>query len=64
MLIDSVHDRDLIINDHIRIVRHTVRHDILTLEQVDIVVIDADVLDIIGNKHRVSSPKYIYIQYT
>ena len=51
MLIDGVHDRDLFVDDGIGIVRHTVGNDILSLKKIDIMIVDADILDIIGNKH-------------
>ena len=62
-LIDGVHDRDFIVYDSVGIIRHTVGHDILALEQVDIVVVNADVLDIIGNKHGYHLPKICYHKY-
>ena len=51
MLIDGIHDRDLFVDDGIGIVRHTVGNDILSLKKIDIMIVDADILDIIGNKH-------------
>ena len=44
-LVDGIHDRDLVIDDGVGIVSHTVGHDILALEQVDIVVVGADIND-------------------
>ena len=54
ILIDRIHDRDLIIRDHIGVIRHTVRHHILALKKVDIVVIYANILDIVTDKHSAS----------
>ena len=51
ILVHRVHNRNLLIQDHIGVICHTVRHHILALKQVHCVVIYADVLDIIGNKH-------------
>ena len=48
-LIDGIHDRDLIIDDRIRVVGHAVRNDVLTLEQVDVVIVGTDIDDGVGN---------------
>ena len=50
--VHRVHDRDFFIPDHVGIVRHAVRHVVLPLEQVDPVVVHADVDDVVGNKHN------------
>ena len=49
--VDRVHDRNFCVNDNIRIVRHAVFNDILTLEQVDIMVIHAHISDVFCNLH-------------
>ena len=51
VLIDGVHDGNLFVQDHIGIVSHTARDDVLALEQVHLVVIDANIADIFGNSH-------------
>ena len=47
MLVHAVHDGNLFIHDGVGIIGHAVRHSILPLEQVDFVVIDADVENIV-----------------
>ena len=51
VLIDRIHDDDLFVHDHIGIVGHSERHFILSLEKIDLMVIDADILDIFCNSH-------------
>ena len=53
MLVHRVHNGNFVVLDHIRIVGHAVGHRILALKQVQLMVIHADVADILGNKHRV-----------
>ncbi len=52
MRVYRIHDRDLLIKDNIRIIRHSVRHIVHTLKQIDLVVVNANVFDIIGNFHN------------
>ena len=49
--VNGVHDSDLAVHDDIGIVCHAVRNIILTLKQVDLVVIHAHISDIVGNIH-------------
>ena len=51
MLIDSVHDGDLVVKDDIGIVRHAVGNVVMAFKQVDLTVIDADVADRISDIH-------------
>ena len=45
--VDGVKDDGLPVLDEIGVVGHSVRHDVLAFEQVDVMVVDADVLDIV-----------------
>ena len=47
--IDGVHNRDLVVKNHIRIVGHAVGHDVLTFKQVHIVIVAAYIKNSIGN---------------
>ena len=46
-LFDGVHDGGLFIQDHIGIVGHAQRHDILALKKVQVMVVDPDIADIL-----------------
>ena len=50
--IHGIHNGDLLVQDHIRIVGHAVGHHILALEQIHLVVVNANIFNIIGNKHK------------
>ena len=47
--INSIHYRDFIVKDDIGIVCHSVRHIILTFEEVNLMVVDTDVDDAVGD---------------
>ena len=51
MLVDSVHDDDLLVDDDIRVVCHAVRDDILTFEEVDFMVVDTNIFDVGRDGH-------------
>ena len=51
MLVDSVHDGDLLVADDIGVVCHAVRNDILTFEEVDFMVVYANVFDVGRDGH-------------
>ena len=51
--VDGVHDGGLAVEDGVGIVGHAVGDVVLALEQVDGVVVDADVQDVFGNVHGV-----------
>ena len=48
----GVHDRDLLVENDVGVVGHAERHVVLTLEQVDLMVVDADIANVFGNVHR------------
>ena len=50
--VDRIHYGDLIVLNDVRVVSHTVRHDVLPLKQVDLVVIDAYVNNVIRYLHN------------
>ena len=50
--VDRVHDGDLLVHDDIGVVSHAQGDNILTLEQVDIMIVDADILDRICDLHN------------
>ena len=45
VLVHGIHDRHLFVADDVGVVRHAQRHVEMTLEQVDVVVVAADVSD-------------------
>ena len=49
--IHRVHHGDLLIQNDIGVIRHTVGNNVFTLEKINPVVIDTDIFHIIGNKH-------------
>ena len=49
LLVDGVHDGDLVVENHIGIVAHAVGHHILTLEEIHLVVVGADINNGIGD---------------
>ena len=52
MGVDGIGDGNLVGKNHIAVVRHAVfAHVVLALEQIDVVVVDANVADILGNLH-------------
>ena len=50
-LIHRVHHGDLPVDDHVAVVGHAARDDVLSLEEVDVVVVHADVLDVVADCH-------------
>ena len=46
-----VHDCHVVVKDCVGVVAHTVRYAVLTLKQVDLAVVYADVLNVLGNVH-------------
>ena len=53
--VHGIHDSNLFVQDDIRVVGHTVGYNILTFEQVYLMVVDTNITDIIGNEHSVFS---------
>ena len=51
VLVYGIHDCDLLIHDHIRVVGHSSGNDVLSLEQVYLMVIYANIFDIICYSH-------------
>ena len=49
--VDRVHHGDLLALDYIGIVGHAERNLELALEEIDVVVVDADIENVIGNLH-------------
>ena len=47
--VHRIKNRDLLVEHDIRVIRHAVFHHILPLEQVDVVVVHADVADVLRN---------------
>ena len=54
--IHGVHDRCLLIQDHIRIISHAVFYNILAFKQIHLMVIDTYVSDIVRNIHLQYTP--------
>ena len=51
VFIDRVHNGDLVVHDDIGVVCHAVRDDVLTFEQVDFMVVDANIFDVGRDSH-------------
>ena len=52
--VHSIKHGDLLVHNNVRVVRHTVFHNILTFKQVNVMVVDADILYILCNIHYIS----------
>ena len=56
--IDRIGDGDLFAQDNVAVVCHTVLgHIVLALEQVNVVIVDANVADILGDLHQAKPPR-------
>ena len=56
--IDRIGDSDLFAQDNVAVVCHTVLgHIVLALEQVNVVIVDANVADILGDLHQAKPPR-------
>ena len=56
--VDGIGDSDLVAQDNIAVVCHTVLgHIVLALEQVNVVIVDTDVADILGDLHQAKPPR-------
>ena len=51
--IHRIEHGNFLIQHDVRIIRHTVLHDILPLEQIDVVVVHTDITDIFRDFHRI-----------
>ena len=60
--IHRIHDSDLLIQDHIGIISHTVGDNVLTFKQVDLMVINANILNIVCDIHGIP-PKIFLLIY-
>ena len=52
VLVDRIHDGDLVVEDHIGVVGHSVGDFILSFEQIDFMVVDAYIFDCVGDFHK------------
>ena len=56
--VDRIGDSDLLAQDNVAVVCHTVLgHIVLALEQVNVVIVDANVADILGDLHQAKPPR-------
>ena len=60
--VDTVHDRDLLVDDRIRIISHAVRDGVLSFKEIDLTIIHTYVSDVICNVHRIP-PKRICMRF-
>ena len=56
--VHRIHYRYLFIYYGVGIIGYTVWHLILSFKKIDLVVVDADVFDIVSNCHKRSPPKF------
>ena len=61
-LVHGVHDGDLAVHDGVGVVGHAQRHLVLPLEQVYLMVVDADVADVLGYVHNRSPLSIIFLE--
>ncbi len=59
--VHRIHDGNFVVADHVRIIGHAVGNHVLPLKQVNVVIVDADVTDIVGNKHNNRLLSYVSI---
>ena len=56
--VDRIGDGDLVAQDNVAVVCHTILgHIVLALEQVNVVIVDANVADILGDLHQAKPPR-------
>ena len=56
--VNRIGDSDLFAQDNVAVVCHTVLgHIVLALEQVNVVIVDANVADILGDLHQAKPPR-------
>ena len=60
MPVHAVHHGNLPVQDYIGIICHAFRNNILSLKQVDLMVIDADIADILCDVHRRSLSCFLF----
>ena len=51
--VNGVHDGDFAVKDHVGVVRHAVGNVVLTLKQIDFVVVNAHIADVFGDFHKI-----------
>ena len=56
MLVNGVQDRNFLIHDHIRVVCHSVWNNILSFKQIDLMIVYANIANIIRNMHLLFPP--------
>ena len=63
LCVNGIHDRYLLVDDNVRIVGHALRNNVLSLEQVDLVVVHTHISYISCNRHIVAHkiPPRIYL---
>ena len=49
--VNGVHDRDPVVRDDVRVIRHTVRNGILSLEKINSVIVDTYIKNIVCYSH-------------
>ena len=49
--VDGIHHGGLLIENYVGIVGHSVRDDVLPLKEIDLMIVDADVADVVCNLH-------------
>lgn len=54
--VHSIKHSDFFVENYIRIIRHSVWNFVLSFKQIDLVVVDADITDVIGNCHISGTP--------
>ena len=52
ILVHGVHDGDLLVQNGVRVVGHAVGDDVLSFKQVYLMVVYADVFDVVGDGHK------------
>ena len=63
VLVYGVHDGDLLVQDHIGIVGHAARHDVLPFKQVHFMIVNANIADIICNIHGKNLVSFVFLDY-
>ncbi len=56
--VNRVHNGNLLVKNQIRIIRHAVRDDVLSLKQINIMVVDADIAYVLCDFHKKYSFPY------
>ena len=57
--IHRVHNGGLFVPDQVRVIRHTAAHAVLPLKQIDLVVVDANICNVLRDFH-VGIPPMLY----